>query len=191
MDTIDKKTSVDWEDLIRRIRNGDDWRAEDELFKRSMALLWAIYWKRWHGIISEGTAEDIIQESYINARKNFPGGCFRAYLIRTFRNAVFDWLRRPRREKQIIGKLPKEPATSSNPETELIIKVEKQEKRRIFLECMKSLLPWRKLALQLWLQDLSNDEIEQIIPGKSVKDLVSRAKKDMHECAKKRPMDKE
>ena len=132
-------------------------------------------------------AEDVVQEACLRAFTSldgYHGDAHRAWLLAIVRNAGYDWLRKRRKQEQIIP-LDDEMLSgfqeASNSETLLLLKVDQQRVR----EAIEGLpVEFREVIVLREMEELSYSEIARIaqIPTGTVMSRLARARKRLREC---------
>jgi RNA polymerase sigma factor (sigma-70 family) len=164
------------------VRKGKNWKFEEILLPHLNA---AYNLARWL-TKNEHDAEDVVQESYLRALNSFetfdPSRDGRAWLLKIVRNTCYTWLRR-NRPYELATKLdehgPEPAATSVDPETALLEKLDSQSVR----EAMESISPEHREAVILReLEGLSYKEIAGIldVPLGTVMSRLSRGRREIH-----------
>jgi RNA polymerase sigma-70 factor (ECF subfamily) len=133
--------------------------------------------------LSEEDAKDLAQDAFVrflNAVENYRGDAGWAYMERIARNVAFNRIRSLNASKRFGEHVglddPKMPTTQQPDHAE---RQQETLKRRQLQDAMEGLSPARRRCLQLWLSDLSYDEIAAALGAsvESVKAKLKEAKK--------------
>lgn len=157
----------------------DEWKIIYETYYRPLYLYALSLTRNRHD------AEDLLQETFVKAFLSYQGGSnVKYWLITVLRNEFYSIQRKRKREILDDGQIPLREESSG--EDVLTDFIEKEERRRLFLEIQKLPIPMREVLMESVYFHMEDSDIGKLHgwTRENVRKIRSRAKQKLIEQMK-------